>query len=70
MKLISKMKSENPLIRVLTLANIRKDLHRYLNRKQKFSMVDARLLNGIIESHGKKLKQQSQVFGKSITDVA
>lgn len=47
-KLIHKMKSKNELIRIVTLGKLKKDLQRYLIKQSKLSLVDIRLLTGII----------------------
>jgi len=46
--------STNALVKLMTLGRIKKDLQRYFFRQGKFSMVDLRLLSGIIHRNFKK----------------
>ena len=47
--MVSKMKSANEFIRVLTLGNIQKKLQSYFHEDTKFSAVDLRLMAGIFK---------------------
>ncbi len=48
-KVVSKMKSPNQMIRLITLGNIQKELQVYFNQETKLSAVDLRLLAGILK---------------------
>jgi len=42
------MKSDNNLVKIMTLGRIKKDLEQYFERQEKFTLVDLRLFNGLM----------------------
>ncbi len=55
-QIIKKMKSQNNLIKLMTLGRVKKDLNKYFEKSDRFSLVDLRLLTGIIN---KRLKRKA-----------
>ena len=59
MKIIQKIKSDNEFIKLMTLGKVKKDLSKYYEKSEKFSLVDLRLLTGIVNKRLKRKKASS-----------
>ena len=46
-KVIKKMRSENPWVKLMTLSRVKKLLKRYLEGRKKYNKIDKRLLYGV-----------------------
>ena len=55
-QIIKKMKSQNEFVKLMTLGRVKRDLNKYFEKSDRFSLVDLRLLTGIIN---KRLKRKA-----------
>eukprot|EP00347_Sterkiella_histriomuscorum_P007363 403349230 len=62
-RLMQKVKSLNPMAKLITLAKIKKQIKEYLNGNQKFKPVDERLVGGILNKNYKDSKEIQQLQG-------
>eukprot|EP00347_Sterkiella_histriomuscorum_P021707 403333044 len=65
-RLMQKVKSQNPMAKLITLAKIKRQIKGYLNNSQKFKPVDERLVGGILNKNYQDQKQIQQFQGLQV----